>query len=256
MGGAGWLGVLYCHWLKTLWPSVSPPSRCSIKLQTCQSRSSARRTSDTIIYHFGDQLWHDLTQPHGPDRQTSKHFLLWHRDSFPPSPPAVWSTDTDFTVPPRRNTHQRPHSHDPPSTPCSRTWPSSVTPTSNQQHESSTTTPAHPSRALHAFLPLPHPDGRHLPYQPFTYRTPTTSTRQWSMDSTRPGMSAAPPGAGIPTEQIPLVKLLHHGWTSFWLRRIAHGQPVHLVCARDMAEAVLLAELSPSVRARHLHSDA
>ena len=31
--------------------------------------------------------------------------------------------------------------------------------------------------------------------------------------------------------------------------------PVHLVCARDMAEAVLLAELISSVRARQLHVD-
>ena len=113
--------------------------------------------------------------------------------SFPPSPPAVWSTDTDFTAPPRLNTHQHPHSHDPPSTPCSHTWFSSTTPTSNQQqHESSTTTPSPPKPCTTRVSP-PSPPRRAPPATPTVY-VPDSN----HFDTTvvyGPGMSAPPPGA-------------------------------------------------------------
>ena len=42
---------------------------------------------------------------------------------------------------------------------------------------------------------------------------------------------------------------------TFCLRRIAHGQPVHIVCARDVPEAVFMAELGSAFRGRGFNVD-
>ena len=123
-----------------------------------------------------------------------------------------------------------------------------------------TTVPSQPSPSNDRNRTPPSPSapslrGSHRPPVPSPSPSSPNEAAAHSTPSAPP--TRAPPNLPpilVPDpNQIPVVNLLHHGWKSFWLRRLSHGQPVHFVCAQDIAEVVLLAELSSAIRARQPH---
>ena len=61
--------------------------------------------------------------------------------TFPPTPPAAWTSDTGSTDPawylvhPTPSVPHRPHAHDPPTASCSRPWITTTTRPAQQHHE-------------------------------------------------------------------------------------------------------------------------
>ena len=62
--------------------------------------------------------------------------------------------------------------------------------------------------------------------------------------------------AGCPASAVPIHALLHHGWSSWWLRRLCDGKECYLGMFKDVAEVVFAHSLFQALRSNHVSLDA
>ena len=61
--------------------------------------------------------------------------------------------------------------------------------------------------------------------------------------------------AGCPASAVPIHALLHHGWSSWWLRRLCDGKECYLGMFKDVAEVVFAHSLFQTLRSNHVSLD-
>ena len=62
--------------------------------------------------------------------------------------------------------------------------------------------------------------------------------------------------SGCPIEQVPVMAIIRHGWSSYWLRYLSNGQEMFPVMSKSIADAVLASELLSMIRQRKINTDA
>ena len=62
--------------------------------------------------------------------------------------------------------------------------------------------------------------------------------------------------SGRPIEQVPVMAIIRHGWSSYWLRYLSNGQEMFPVMSKSIADAVLASELLSMIRQRKINADA
>ena len=62
--------------------------------------------------------------------------------------------------------------------------------------------------------------------------------------------------SGCPIEQVPVLAIIRHGWSSYWLRYLSNGQDMFPVMSKSIADAVLASELLSMIRQRKINTDA
>ena len=60
----------------------------------------------------------------------------------------------------------------------------------------------------------------------------------------------------MPVEQVPVMAIIRHGWSSYWLRYLSNGQEMFPVMSKSIADAVLASELLSMIRQRKINTDA
>lgn len=62
--------------------------------------------------------------------------------------------------------------------------------------------------------------------------------------------------AGCPASAVPIHALMHHGWSSWWLRRLCDGKEVYMGMFKEVAEVVFAHSLFQALRSNHVSLDA
>ena len=175
--------------------------------------------------------------------------------SFPPPPPPIFANPPTSPPPPcpPPGLFDSPHTH--PGTALSTVHQPSppppifqTTPTPTQQTQHNTTPP---DALSHPLPPVPtefcqsptHWDTRSV----FGLDLPRTIRQTAHTTSNKT--------AGVPVTQLPLLACVRHTWNSYWIRYLAHGNNLHMVFTKNIAEAACVSEFLAKVRSRKLDID-